>query len=509
MIKSLKRTPIIISTFILLTIIIITIIVLGSNVINAASPSNGGTYLFVNRHSGLVLEVANGSVDDGANVQQWGENGHNCQKWRLESTGNGYYHITNVNSGKYFEVQNASTEGGGNIVQYGNTGHSCQEWSFQSAGSGYYILVNRNSGMAADVWGWSKEMGGNIAQWTNTGGANQQWMLVETSATSSSSSSSSSSSGSSSSSSNEVTCSGSTWTARANGNVVYTGNRMFDAVNAACNGAGNNATINIKNSGNSGNDGGNVYAIKPLAGQKLNFNGCTINCNSNGDLAVPIYADRRNNITIQNLRVTGNPRYGVWFRGCSNVTLTNITMNLSNNNPVGLGIRVDASTGSASNLTINGTTTITGSAGHGIETYSINGVTIGNVTVNNTGGCGVILNNSTNCKVGVITGDRNCTGGGYATFRVANTNGSTYCEGVYSRNSGRGFFSVSGSRDCTIGWVDIANTSSHGIFLEDATNTHIQSGYVSNGNPNIQHVRCSNCSTDVNGVLYTANDGRW
>ncbi|UII28615.1 RICIN domain-containing protein [Fulvivirga maritima] len=297
----------------------------------------------------------------------------------------------------------------------------------------------------------------------------------------------------------EVTRSGNTWSARVNGNTVYTGSRMFDAVNAACGNAGTGATINIRNSGDSGEDGGNVYAIRPLAGQTLDFHGHTVNCNSSGDLAVAVHADRRNGITLRNLRVTGNPRYGLWFRGCSDVTLTNITMDLSNDSPVGLGIRVDASTAAASNLTINGTTTITGSKGHGIETYGLNGVSIGDVTVTNTGGCGVLLNQSQNCTVGVVTGNYNCYGGGYATFRVANDNGSTHVDGVYSRNSGRGFFSVSGSHDCTIDWVDIANSTSQGIFLEDATNTHVLSGTVVNGNPDVQLVRSPNCTVNVNG----------
>jgi hypothetical protein len=310
----------------------------------------------------------------------------------------------------------------------------------------------------------------------------------------------------------EVTLSGSTYTAKVDGNTVYSGSRYFDAINAACNNAGTNAYIKIKNSGSSGEDGGSVYAIKPLAGQTLDFNGCQVNCNSSGDLIVAVYADRKDNVTIKNLRVKGNPRYGIWSRGSSNLTLTDITMDLSNDSPVGLGIRVDSSTAAASNLTINGTTKVEGSAGHGIETYSIDGVSIGDVTVNNTGGCGLLLNDSTDCNVGVVTGTGNCTdvsNGGYATFRVANTNGSTYVEGVYSRNSGRGFFSVSGSHDCTIGWVDIANSTLQGIFLQDATNTYVNSGTVSNGNPNVQHKNCSSVKTSVNGKTYTGSNGTW
>lgn len=297
-----------------------------------------------------------------------------------------------------------------------------------------------------------------------------------------------------------VSRSGSTWTAKVNNVVIYTGNRMFDAVNTACNNM-NAGTIDIWNSGDSGNDNGgsSVYSIRPKANQTLDFHDHTVNCNSSGDLITVVYGDRKSNITVRNLKVTGNPRYAIWFRGCSNITLTDITMNLSNDSPVGLGIRVDASTGSASNLTINGSINIDGSKGHAIETYSVSGVNIGDVTVNNTGGCGILLNDSSNCNVGVVTGNRNNQGGGYATFRVANGNGTTHCEGVYSRNSGRGFFSVSNSRNCTVDWVDIANTTSHCIFLEDATNTHVLCGTVSGGSPNCQIVRGSGNSINVSG----------
>ncbi|HYH02876.1 MAG TPA: right-handed parallel beta-helix repeat-containing protein, partial [Bacillota bacterium] len=180
----------------------------------------------------------------------------------------------------------------------------------------------------------------------------------------------------------------------------------------------------------------------------------------------------------------------------------------------GLGIRVDDSKGGWSkNLKIQGNINIircSGASCHGIETYGVDGFTIGNVTVNNTGGCGVLLNKSKNGTVGTVTGNNNCKGGGYATFRVANNNGpNVTCAKVYSRNSGRGFFSVSGSNGCTVNTVDIANNTSHGIFLEDASNTRVNGGTVSGCNPNVQHVRTSSCYTYVNGRAYTAADGKW
>ncbi|UZJ43394.1 RICIN domain-containing protein [Marinimicrobium sp. C6131] len=296
----------------------------------------------------------------------------------------------------------------------------------------------------------------------------------------------------------EVTRTNGNWLARVDGNTVYNGARYFEAINAAINNMGT-GTVNIRNSGDSGPDGGNVYAIRPLAGQTLDFHGHTVNANG-GDLVVPVYCDRRDNITVRNLHVTGNPRYGVWFRGCSNVTLENITMDLSNNSPVGLGIRVDDSTGPATDLTIAGNININGANGHGVETYGIDGFSIGDVTVTNNGGCGLLLNNSRNGTVGNVTGHYNNQGGGYATFRVANNNGpNVTVQSVYSRNSGRGFFSVSGSNGTTVNYVDIADTTSHGIFLEDASNTHVLSGSVSNGNPNCQLVRTDSSSINVSG----------
>jgi hypothetical protein len=310
--------------------------------------------------------------------------------------------------------------------------------------------------------------------------------------------------------SGEVFVTNGTWTARVNGVTKYTGTDYIAAIQAACNnltaGRSSKETVTIKNSGSSGNSGGAIKAVNIHSYIILDFVGTTFNCNSNDLLIVPVQGDRKTQIEVRNLRVTGNPRYGIWFKGCSNMILSNITMSLNN----GLGIRVDHSTAATSNLTINGTINITGSGTHAIETYGLDGFNIGSVTCNNTGGCAVLLNQSRNGTVGTVTGSYNNNGGGYATFRVANSNGpNVTCAKVYSRNSGRGFFSVTGSNGTTVNTVDIANSTSHGIFLEDASNTRVNAGTVSNGNPNVQHVRTSNCRTAVNGQVYTAANGRW
>jgi len=304
------------------------------------------------------------------------------------------------------------------------------------------------------------------------------------------------------------------WRAMVNGVQKYLGNDYIAAINAAVGGLTPGRTskewVTIKNSGSSGNSGGAVKAVNLQSHTGLDFSNTTFNCNSNDLLIVPVQADRKTNIEVKNLKVTGNPRYGIWFKGCTNMAISNITMNLTNGSgQYGLGIRVDHSTAATSNLTISGNINITG-GDMSIETYGLDGFSIGNVTSSNNYGCGVLLNQSKNGTVGTVTGNYNCNGGGYATFRVANNNGpNVTCAKVYSRNSGRGFFSVSGSNGTTVNTVDIANNTSHGIFLEDASNTKVNGGTVSGCNPNVQHVRTTSCTTKVNGQTYTAANGKW
>ncbi|MBN1700152.1 MAG: dockerin type I repeat-containing protein [Spirochaetales bacterium] len=273
----------------------------------------------------------------------------------------------------------------------------------------------------------------------------------------------------------EVTKSGSTWNATVNGSSVYTGNKMFDAVNACINGLGS-GTVNIRSSGDSGPGTGDIYAIKPSNNITLDFHGNTVNCNGD-EYIVCVQADNKSNIAVRNLVVTGNPRYGIWFRTCSGIDIHSITMNLSG----GLGIRVDDSKGGWSRDLSADNINITGAGNHAFETYGVDGIEIGTVNATDVAYCGVLLNNSRNATVGTVNGIRCCPGGGYAAFRCANSNGPNIrVNRVYARGCGRGFFSVSGSTDCTIDSVDIADCTDIGIWIQDSTNTHVNGGTVSN-----------------------------
>jgi hypothetical protein len=138
---------------------------------------SGGTYKIINRNSGKLLDVDNGSTADGANVLQWSDNGGSNQRWVITNTSNGYT-IKCVKSGKLLDVDNGSTANGANVLQWFDNGGSNQRWNIVDLGNGYYKLLNVNSNKALDVYENQTNDGANVIQWSDNGGYNQQWQLV-------------------------------------------------------------------------------------------------------------------------------------------------------------------------------------------------------------------------------------------------------------------------------------------------------------------------------------------
>ncbi len=185
-------------------------------------------------------------------------------------------------------------------------------------------------------------------------------------------------------------------------------------------------------------------------------------------------ADR---ITIRNVTVTNNPRYAFMGRNCTNATITNFRMT---NMPKSLtGIRFDIA-GKSDGLRMSG---IRGDRvgndtnGHVVEVWNADGFNITDVTGTNSGGSVLLMDGSKNGTVGTVTGSNNSPTAGYATFRVANGNGpNVRVSRVVSRNSARGFFSLTNSSGTTVDFVDITGARLEGIYIESSTNTKVIAG---------------------------------
>ncbi|MET4663085.1 hypothetical protein ABID80_006849 [Streptomyces sp. PvP037] len=287
----------------------------------------------------------------------------------------------------------------------------------------------------------------------------------------------------------EAVLNGSTWTARRGSSTVYTGTDMRAAVQAAISSLSTGRTskerVVVRGSG-SVSAGSRIslpsYTALDVCGT-INVTG-----SGSGDQA-PVYSRGTRDIEVQHLNVTGAPLYGIFLRNVQNVVLGQIDMRLS----AGLGVRID-NRGDTSQWTRNvriDDVYVSGASSHAVETYGVDGLTVGTVTARNVGESGLLLNQTINATVSKVDAENAGTGTGYAAFRMANRNGrigSSYSTNirvgeVVARGGGRGVFCVSESGGATIDRITLSNTGNNAILIENCYNVNLaaQSGTVTGG----------------------------
>ncbi|MFF7856068.1 hypothetical protein [Streptomyces sp. NPDC007904] len=287
----------------------------------------------------------------------------------------------------------------------------------------------------------------------------------------------------------EAVQSGGTWTARRGGSTVYTGTDMRAAVQAAVNSLSSGRTskerVVVRGSG-SVSAGSRIslpsYTTLDVCGT-INVTG-----SGSGDQA-PVYSRGTRDIEVQHLNVTGAPLYGIFLRNVQNVVLGRIDMRLS----AGLGVRID-NRGDTSQWTRNvriDDVYVSGASSHAVETYGVDGLTVGTVTARDVGESGLLLNQTVNATVTKVDAENTGTGTGYAAFRMANRNGrigGSYATNirvgeVVARGGGRGVFCVSESGGATIDRVTLSNTGNNAVLIENCYNVTLaaQSGTVTGG----------------------------
>lgn len=287
----------------------------------------------------------------------------------------------------------------------------------------------------------------------------------------------------------EAVKNGSTWTARRGSSTVYTGTDMRAAVQAAIGALTANRTskerVVVRGSG-SVSAGSRIslpsFTVLDVCGT------IDVTGTGSGDQA-PVYSRGTRDIEVQHLNVTGAPLYGIFLRNVQNVVLGQIDMRLSR----GLGVRID-NRGDTSQWTRNvriDTVYVSGASSHAVETYGVDGLTVGTVTARNVGESGLLLNQTINATVSKVDAENAGAGTGYAAFRMANRNGrigSSYATNirvgeVIARGGGRGVFCVSESGGATIDRITLSDTGNNAILIENCYNVTLaaQSGTVTGG----------------------------
>lgn len=125
-----------------------------------------------------VLDVAGGSRSSGGNVQIYGSNRTDAQKWQLTYS-DGYYTIKSEASGLVLDVSGASTADGANVQQYAGNGTAAQKWALEAVGDGTFRIVSAlDRNKVIDVSGGSAADGTNVHIWTSNGTNAQKWYFA-------------------------------------------------------------------------------------------------------------------------------------------------------------------------------------------------------------------------------------------------------------------------------------------------------------------------------------------
>ncbi len=145
------------------------------------SYENGSLFRFKNVNSGLYMQIAGGTVQNGANVQQWGTTENSVHDvWKLIDAGEGYYFIASALDDTYMlDVEAKKADNGTNIDIYQSNSGNNQQFKFTKNPDGSYNILTKISGDKSAVeiaWG-SLESGANVQQWEINGEKCQNWIF--------------------------------------------------------------------------------------------------------------------------------------------------------------------------------------------------------------------------------------------------------------------------------------------------------------------------------------------
>lgn len=142
---------------------------------------DGATYYIKNVNSGQYLDVQDAKDANNTNIRQFEGNGHDAQKFKLKSEGNGYYSLISQVGSKtrVVDVSKKSTANGANIALYRYTGGKNQQFKIKNVGDGKYTIATRisNGKSMIEVKNASKEVAANVQQWENNSHPCQQWIF--------------------------------------------------------------------------------------------------------------------------------------------------------------------------------------------------------------------------------------------------------------------------------------------------------------------------------------------
>ena len=133
-----------------------------------------GTHTLVT--SGKALDDPNSSTATGVQLDTWGVNGGQNQRWVFTQQSDGSYQITNASSKLCLDDSGNSGSAGGVVIQWTCSGASNQRWIVTPLSGGGYTVTNQSSRLLLTTSSTATD-GGAVTQQTDTGSALQHWTI--------------------------------------------------------------------------------------------------------------------------------------------------------------------------------------------------------------------------------------------------------------------------------------------------------------------------------------------
>ena len=138
-------------------------------------------YTFRNVNSGLVMDIVYGKMENGSNVQQWEQNGYDCQKWILTPYKNtNCYFIRSVQDDSYALKAEGSKNGANIDIAPYSADDNDELFVFSKNLDGSYYIYTMASDKTefVEVDAAKKDGGANVQQWESTNNSCQKWELL-------------------------------------------------------------------------------------------------------------------------------------------------------------------------------------------------------------------------------------------------------------------------------------------------------------------------------------------
>ncbi|RYD75245.1 MAG: hypothetical protein EOP84_18610, partial [Verrucomicrobiaceae bacterium] len=144
-------------------------------------PEGYGVYRFEARHTGKLLDLFNNSPDDGTFIGQWQpSDGMPQQRWKMEQHPDKSFSVIAPSTGKVIAVR-----GDSEIVQLTDKGAAEHRWTLEPLSpavaalpAGEYMMLNVQSSFVIDVKNIKNEDGAQLVQWHSNNGKHQRFRVT-------------------------------------------------------------------------------------------------------------------------------------------------------------------------------------------------------------------------------------------------------------------------------------------------------------------------------------------